>query len=106
VALSEFFSRANVLIWPADSPLNGGLDSKRRDSDQATLKVLKEVNANGSATVSSVTEARNLLLDYGRPALQYLRNSSTSQIADSFHTFLLSLYDSLAAAGNGSVPRR
>lgn len=106
VPLSGFFSPADVLIWPADSPLSGGLDAKRAASDAASLEVYKQVKSGAVASVSSVSEARQLLLDYGRPALQYIRDSSTTQVADSFHLFLLSLYEALAQAGNPPAPRR
>ena len=35
-----------------------------------------------------------------QPALQLIRSHSTPRIAENFHQFLLSLYDSLAAAAN------
>jgi hypothetical protein len=38
------------------------------------------------------------LLDYGKPALHLLRSKSTVRVADAFHLFLLSLYESLAQA--------
>jgi hypothetical protein len=56
---------------------------------------LKEKQQQGVASITSATEARQKLLDYGRPALQQLRAVATTPIADSFHRFLLSLYDSL-----------
>ncbi len=98
IALATFFDAANRLIWPADAPVNSGLGDKRNVSDQASLLVLREVQANRVASVTSVAEARSLLLDYGRPALQYLRDGSTTQVADGFHRFLLGLYEALGAA--------
>ena len=50
-----------------------------------------------------MTEARSKLVEYGRPALQYIRENSTPRVADTFHLFLLSLYDSLAQAA--TIPR-
>jgi len=50
--------------------------------------------------MASVTDARNKLLEYGRPALAYTRAHDTPRISDSFHMFLLSLYESLAQAIN------
>jgi hypothetical protein len=47
-----------------------------------------------------VTDARQKLLDYGREALTYVRAHKTPRVADSFHGFLLSLYDSLEQAAN------
>jgi hypothetical protein len=98
ISLSGFFNRDRVLVWPADAPMSGGLDIQRIASDKACLTVFDEQSTKGVASISSVTEARNLLLDYGRPALRLLRQSATPQIADTFHLFLLSLYESLAQA--------
>ncbi len=57
----------------------------------------------GLARLSTVTDARQKLLDYGRPALQQVREQSTPALADSFHVFLLSLYGNLGAAA--TVPK-
>jgi hypothetical protein len=99
-------------VWPSESPINGDLKEKRDLSDQASLAVREETRRQMAASISSVTHARQLLLDYGRPALQEIRAQSTPAIADSFHRFLLSLYDSLAQAAwppdanSGTAPNR
>jgi hypothetical protein len=49
-----------------------------------------------------VAESRQRLIDYGQPALRYVREHETARIADGFHGFLLSLYDSLAQAAGGA----
>jgi hypothetical protein len=98
IPLSGFFNADRMLVWPADAPTEDGLGEKRAASDKASLTVFDETVRNGSASVYSVTRARDLLLDYGRPALDRLRHVATTQIADSFHIFLLSLYESLAQA--------
>jgi hypothetical protein len=98
VPLSSFFNQQDQLVWPADAPMVEGLDQKRAASDQAARAVLDEIRMNGVAAVATVTEARRKLLDYGRPALHSLRTHETARVADSFHVFLLELYDSLAQA--------
>jgi hypothetical protein len=103
--LSSFFDPSRNLVWPSDSPINGDLKEKRAISDQATLVVLQETKQRTAASIGSVTDARQKLLDYGRPALRELRETSTPHIADSFHLFLLSLYDSLEQAGFASEGR-
>jgi hypothetical protein len=60
--------------------------------------VLSETKQNGVAALASVTDARQKLLEYGRPALAHVRAHETPRIADTFHMFLLSLYESLAQA--------
>ena len=97
-ALASFFDSSLRLAWPTDSPVDGDLGQKRITSDEASLAVLKETQQIKTASLSTVTDARQKLLDYGRPALQQLRSNSTAPVADAFHQFLLSLYDSLAAA--------
>ncbi len=98
--LASFFDATQRLVWPNDSPINGDLKEKRAVSDQAVLVVLDETKRGSAASITTVTDARQKLLDYGRPALRELRETSTPRIADAFHLFLLSLYDSLAQAGS------
>lgn len=101
--IASFFDAQNRLEWPSESPTTGELKAKRDESDQACLAVLKETKENGVASISLVADARQKLLDYGRPALQEIRAVATARIADTFHLFLLSLYESLAQAA--SPPR-
>jgi hypothetical protein len=96
--LRRFFDASLKLVWPHDSPIDGDFREKREISDQASLAVLKETKQHGVATITSATEARQKLVEYGRPALKQLRAAATPPIADSFHRFILSLYDSLEAA--------
>jgi hypothetical protein len=98
VPLVSFFDASMRLAWPQESPVDGALQEKRDLSDRAALAVLKENQRQGVASITSATEARQKLLDYGRPALRHLRAAATTPIADSFHRFLLSLYDSLEAS--------
>lgn len=100
--LASFFDAAQRLIWPGEAPVNGDLREKRDSSDQASLVVLKETKQQAVASITSVAEARQRLLDYRQPALQALRRDQTPRIADSFHHFLLSLYESLAQAAMAS----
>jgi hypothetical protein len=94
--LASFFNASQMLIWPSESPTAGDLKEKRDVSDEATVAVLAETKRQITASISSAAFARQKLLDYGRPALQEIRSSSTPAISDAFHMFLLSLYDSLA----------
>jgi hypothetical protein len=98
--LSSFYNAENVLVWPADSPTAGDLKQKRDVFDKSSQVVVNESKKNGVASMASVTDARNKLLDYGRPALAYTKAHDTPRIADGFHMFLLSLYESLAQAIN------
>jgi hypothetical protein len=100
VPLASFYNAQNLLVWPADAPTAESLKEKRAIVDQASLAVLDETRKNGVASVASVTDARQKLLDYGRPALHYVRTHETTRLADTFHVFLLELYDSLAQAAN------
>ncbi len=100
VAIGSFFDTSRMLVWPSDSPVEGDLVTKRDTSDQACLVVSDLVDKFRSAPITTVTYARTRLLEYGQPALQYIRSHSTPRIADNFHQFMLSLYDSLAVAAN------
>jgi hypothetical protein len=108
--LASFFNAAQTLVWPSESPSAGDLKQKRDISDQASLAVLGETRRQTTASISSVTHARQKLVDYGQPALQEIRAQATPVIADTFHRFLLALYDSLGSAagpedaGSGAAP--
>jgi hypothetical protein len=102
VNLASFFKDEH-LIWPSVSPITGDFGKKQETADLGVLAVLNEYNMKGLARVSTVTDARQKLLDYGRPALQYVREQSTPALADSFHVFLLSLYGNLGNAA--TVPK-
>jgi hypothetical protein len=99
-ALASFFDASKRLVWPSDAPIAGELGEQRNASDQASLFVHELVQKYGSAPITTVTRARQKLLDYGRPALQYIRTYATPRIADTFHAFMRSLYDSLEQAAN------
>ncbi len=96
--IASFFDRYDKLVWPDSSPTNGDLGAKRDAAGLACLGVLNEAKLRGLAQVSTVTDARSKLIDYGRPALAYIEANSTPRIADTFHLFLMSLYESLAQA--------
>ena len=100
IAIASFFNAERTLVWPNDAPVTGELKGKRDTSDQASLVVADLVKEFRSAPITTVTDARNKLLEYGRPALTDIRSHSTPRIADAFHLFLLSLYDSLAQASD------
>ena len=100
VPIASFFDASRMLVWPSDAPVEGDLITKRDTSDQACLVVSDLVDKHRSAPITTVTYARNRLLEYGQPALQSIRSHSTPRIAENFHQFMLSLYDSLAAAAN------
>ena len=98
VPINSFFNDRRQLVWPGDSPTTDDLKAKRDAVNKACLAVKEEVEKKGMASVATVSEARQDLLDYGRPALKYVRVHETPRVADSFHIFLRSLYDSLAQA--------
>ncbi len=98
--LASFFDASRKLVWPSESPVADELGMKRDVSDQASLTVLEKVERYRAAPITATTDARQKLITYGQPALQVIRGSSTPSIAENFHTFLLSLYDSLGQAAN------
>jgi len=100
VPIGSFFDASRMLVWPSDAPIEGDLITKRNTSDRACLAVSDLVDKHRSAPITTVTYARNRLLEYGQPALQFIRSHTTPRIAENFHQFMLSLYDSLAAAAN------
>lgn len=98
MSLSAFFDANGKLAWPGDSPVSGELIAKRQAADAAIEAVHQHAKDPGGAPVSLVADARKKLLAYGRPALQAARTSGPHALADNFHSYLLDLYDALAAA--------
>jgi hypothetical protein len=98
--LTSFYNAEGHIVWPADAPIAGDLKDKRSVFDQASQGVLAELKKSNVASIATVTDARQKLLDYGRPGLQYVRTHETPRVADTYHLFLLSLYESLAQAIN------
>jgi hypothetical protein len=94
-SLSSFFNAMRQLVWPADAPTEGDLAAKRAASDAKTLEMYEELRNKGYAYLSTATEARASLLEYGRPALRFMRETATPAISDAFHSFLRALYDSI-----------
>ena len=101
--LASFYNTEGHIVWPADAPTAGDLQAKRSIFDTASQSVLEELKKNNVASIATVTDARQKLLDYGRPGLQYVRTHETARVADTYHLFLLSLYESLAQAVNPST---
>jgi hypothetical protein len=111
--LAGFFDKYDHLTWPSEAPTSGDLQGKRDAADRASLLVLQDVRGRGFSSLGLVTDARDKLLEYGRPALQLIRSVQTPVIAESFHVFLMALYDSLeqsatppGSAAAPSQPRR
>ena len=96
LAITSFVNTQDEVVWPADAPISGDLLTQRDRADASIADVVKEYRAVDYAQISTVARARQDLLDYGQPALQAIRENSTSRVADTFHLFLLSLYDALA----------
>ncbi len=103
VHLADFFNQDHQLVWPSASPISGDFGKKQETADLAALAVLNEYDLKGLASTANVAEARRKLLEYGRPALDQVRQQSTPALTDAFHVFLLSLYGNLGAAA--TVPK-
>jgi hypothetical protein len=101
--LASFYKANGQIEWPANAPTEGDMAAKRTTFEQASQVAIDEIKKSGVASMATVTDARQKLLDYGRPALHYIRSHDTPRIADTFHLFLLSLYESLAQAVNPVV---
>lgn len=81
VPITGSFNRDEVLVWPTDSPISGDLGPKRVTSDKASRAVLQEFNRQGLAQIATATDARQKLLDYGRPAPKYIRGHGFEPLA-------------------------
>ena len=82
--LPSFYNAGGQMVWPADAPTAGELKEKRTIFDQASQEVVTELKKNGVASIAAVTDARQKLLDYGRPGLKYVRTHETVRVAARF----------------------
>ncbi len=96
--VTSYFNASGEFVWPSIAPVEGTLGEQSSKAGAAVQAVYREVQENGRASVAMVSNARDLLVQYGQPALAELRQSSTDAVADEFHRFLLGLYDSLGMA--------
>src|SRR5262249_17807837 len=87
--IGTFVNAERILVWPSEAPITGDLKDKRNTSDEASLVVADLVKEFKAAPITTVTAARQKLLNYGRPALTDVRTHATPRIADTFHMFLL-----------------
>ena len=98
--IGSFFNAARLLVWPAEAPATDELKPKRDISDQACLVVLE---TGRETPVSPDHDGDRCPAETARlwsTRAASCPSVSTPRIAESFHMFLLSLYDSLAAAAN------
>ena len=96
--LASFYGPEGKIGWPANTPTAGDLGERRAAFEPACRAVLDEVKQNSVASIARVADARRKLLDYGRPALEHVRAHESPRVAEAFHQYLLSLYQSLAQA--------
>ena len=71
--LSSFYNEKNQLVWPDNAPTAGELKEKRTIFERASDVVLAETKKHGVASMATVMDAHQKLLDYGRPGLQHVR---------------------------------
>jgi hypothetical protein len=82
------------VLWPGLAPAGGELAKKRAAAEAAILVAVKEFKAGGKASVQSVAEAKELLYDYGLPALRGL-SAKNRPAAESLLRFFSSLEQTL-----------
>jgi len=99
--ITRFINQQGEVAWPADAPVTGSLAAKREQANKAIQTVVDQYQANNAVSVEAVAKARQDLVVYGKPALATLRQQTSPSVAESFHLFLLALYDSLAQAAQG-----
>ncbi|APW61283.1 hypothetical protein [Paludisphaera borealis] len=73
---SQVFSPDGKVIWPSGAPATGELGKERDAAEAAILTVVKEFASTRRATIASVSEAKERLYAYGKPALRDLNRES------------------------------
>ena len=95
--LANFFNRMRQLVWPADAPSEGEFAAKGSSSDaKKRLELLHEVET-ARLRPGRHGDRRPDQADRLWPIrhCEFMRDNSTPSVADAFHSFLLSLYDSI-----------
>lgn len=87
---NEVLSTNGSVLWPKQAPAGADLAQARSAAEEAIKIAVKESEANGTATVPSVIEAKERLAAYGQPALKKLAETD-KPAAKSLLRFLISL---------------
>jgi hypothetical protein len=65
-----------AVIWPATVPTDAKLEPSKAAAEAAIRVAVKEYEADGKASIQSVSEAKSLLFAYGKPTLEQASWSS------------------------------
>jgi hypothetical protein len=98
IMLDAFFDSLGRFRWPADADATGDLAPKRERAEAEVVAALREWQASRVTRLQTAATARQALLEYGQPSLQRLRETTSPQVAETFHVFLLALYKGLEQA--------
>ncbi|WZO99930.1 hypothetical protein EP7_001548 [Isosphaeraceae bacterium EP7] len=98
IVLDAYFDSMGRFRWPADAEIAEDLASKRQRAEAEVVAALREWQASRVTRLQTATTARQALLEFGQPTLQRLRETTSSQVAETFHVFLLGLYNGLEQA--------
>jgi hypothetical protein len=98
IMLDAFFDSLGRFRWPADADATGDLAPKRERAELEVVAALREWQASRVTRLQTAATARQALLEYGQPNLQRLRETTSPQVAETFHVFLLALYKGLEQA--------
>jgi hypothetical protein len=98
--MSQVIAPDGKVLWPSAAPVNGELGEHRSAAEAAVREASGEFRSAGRATIASVSEAKERLYDYGRPALRDLNRESRPD-AVTLLRFLASLELILDAMAGG-----
>jgi hypothetical protein len=97
---SQVFSPDGKVLWPSTAPTSGEFGKERAAADAAILATVQEFASTRRATIASVSEAKERLYAYGKPALRDLNRESRAD-AVTLLRFLASLELILDAMAGG-----
>jgi hypothetical protein len=98
--MSQVVTTDGKVLWPSPAPVNGELGALRQAAEAAVREAAAEFRSGGRATIASVSEAKEQLYAYGRPALRDLNRESRPD-AVTLLRFLASLELILDAMAGG-----
>lgn len=101
IPFNQMVTESGKVNWPNVVPPSLELNDKREAAEKAIETAVLEARQNGSASIQSVNQARELLIAYGRPTLSRLQTRTATNRLKGFLLNLDAALEDLAAPPAG-----
>lgn len=98
--VDQLLTAEGAVRWPASAPADRAFSRARAAAESAIRIAVKEYESDGRTSAQCVDEAKNLLLAYGKPALERVALTSRSE-AERLLKFFTSLEEALNDLARG-----